>query len=54
MDGSVLNFNDFITSTGLQIKSDPGIGIIYSSFLFLMVEYLCKFFQLFTTLVFRR
>ena len=50
-DGSVFRFNDFITSTGLQIKSDPGIGIIYSSFI-VNGEYLCKFFQLFTTLVF--
>ena len=44
MDGSVFRFNDFITSTGLQIKSDPGIGIIYSSFI-VNGEYLCKFFN---------
>lgn len=45
MDGSVFRFNDFITSTGLQIKSDPGIGIIYSSFLLLMVSIYVSFFN---------
>ena len=30
--GANFQFSDFITSTGLQIKADPGINIIYSSF----------------------
>ena len=34
---------DFITSTGLQIKSDPGINIVYLSFLLLMVSIYISF-----------
>jgi len=44
-EGFQFAFNDFITSTGLQIKSDPGIGIIYSSFLLLMVSIYVSFFN---------
>ena len=36
-------FSDFITSTGLQIKSDPGIKIIYFSFLVLMLSTYASF-----------
>lgn len=35
---------DFITSTGLQIKSDPGIGIVYFSFFLLLVSIYVSFF----------
>ncbi len=35
---------DFITSTGLQIKSDPGISTIYLSFLLLMISTYVSFF----------
>ena len=44
-EGFQFSFNDFITSTGLQIKSDPGIGIIYSSFLLLMISIYVSFFN---------
>ena len=36
-------FIDFITSTGLQIKSDPGISTVYFSFLLLMVSIYVSF-----------
>nr|UQS76335.1 c-type cytochrome biogenesis protein [Haslea ostrearia] len=36
-------FLDIISSTGLQIKSDPGIPIIYSGFLFLMLSTLISY-----------
>lgn len=35
---------DFITSTGLQVKSDPGIAIVYFSFLLLLVSIYVSFF----------
>ena len=35
---------DFITSTGLQIKSDPGINIVYFSFLLLIISIYVSFF----------
>ena len=35
---------DFITSTGLQIKSDPGISTIYFAFLLLMLSTYVSFF----------
>lgn len=44
-----VNFNEPLTlleilsSTGLQIKSDPGIPIIYSGFLFLMISTLLSY-----------
>ena len=34
---------DILTSTGLQIKTDPGIPIIYTGFLFLMVSTLISY-----------
>ena len=38
-----IQFTDFITSTGLQIKSDPGITTVYLSFLLLMVSIYISF-----------
>ena len=34
---------DIISSTGLQIKIDPGIPLIYTGFLFLMVSTLISY-----------
>jgi len=39
-----IQFVEFITSTGLQIKSDPGISIVYLSFLLLMTSIYISFF----------
>jgi cytochrome c biogenesis protein len=44
VDGFDLQFAGFIASTGLQIKSDPGIAIIYFSFFFLMLAIYVSFF----------
>ena len=38
-----IQVSDFITSTGLQIKSDPGIGIVYFSFLLLLISIYVSF-----------
>ena len=38
-----ITFLDTISSTGLQIKTDPGIPLIYSGFLFLMVSSLISY-----------
>ena len=38
-----IKFNEFITSTGLQIKSDPGIPIVYTSFFLLMCSVYLSF-----------
>ena len=38
-----LNLIDIISSTGLQIKSDPGIQLIYFGFLFLMISSLISY-----------
>jgi cytochrome c biogenesis protein len=35
---------EYITSTGLQIKSDPGISTVYFSFLLLMISIYVSFF----------
>ena len=35
---------EYITSTGLQIKSDPGIFTVYFSFLLLMISIYVSFF----------
>ena len=43
-DGSELTVQDFITSTGLQIKSDPGINVVYFAFLLLMLSIYVSFF----------
>ena len=39
-----IQVSDFITSTGLQIKSDPGINIVYFSFFLLIVSIYVSFF----------
>ena len=45
----ILNFEqsflllDILSSTGLQIKTDPGIPIIYIGFFFLMISTLCSY-----------
>ena len=38
-----ITFLDTISSTGLQIKTDPGIPLIYSGFLFLMISSLISY-----------
>ena len=38
-----LMFVDFLTSTGLQIKEDPGIKTVYLSFLFLIISVYASF-----------
>ena len=43
-DSSPIQFLSFLTTTGLQIKSDPGIQTVYSSFLFLMLSVYISFF----------
>ena len=43
-EGVKVKVVDFITSTGLQIKSDPGINVVYFSFLLLMVSIYVSFF----------
>jgi cytochrome c biogenesis protein len=42
--GINIQISDFITSTGLQIKSDPGIGIVYLSFFLLIISIYISFF----------
>jgi|TARA_B100000768_G_scaffold174281_1_gene184384 cytochrome c biogenesis protein len=39
-----IQVSDFITSTGLQIKSDPGINTVYLSFFLLIVSIYVSFF----------
>ena len=39
-----LQISDFITGTGLQIKSDPGISTVYFSFLLLIISIYVSFF----------
>lgn len=43
-NGTAIQFLDYITSTGLQIKSDPGISTVYFSFLLLMMSIYISFF----------
>jgi len=38
-----ITFLDTISSTGLQVKTDPGIPLIYSGFLFLMISSLISY-----------
>jgi len=38
-----LSLVDIISSTGLQVKTDPGIPLIYSGFLFLMISTLISY-----------
>ena len=39
-----IQFLSFLTTTGLQIKSDPGIGTVYLAFLFLILSIYISFF----------
>lgn len=43
-NGSSIKVVDYLTSTGLQIKQDPGIFTVYFSFLLLMVATYVSFF----------
>ena len=43
-NGKSIKVCDFLASTGLQIKSDPGIQTIYLAFLFLMTSIYVSFF----------
>jgi len=43
-NGYRIQFLDYLTSTGLQIKLDPGISTVYFSFLLLMVAAYVSFF----------
>jgi cytochrome c biogenesis protein len=38
-----VTFSEFITTTGLQIKTDSGIPLVYFSFLLLMVSVYISF-----------
>ena len=38
-----LTLIDILSSTGLQIKTDPGIPLIYTGFLFLMISTLISY-----------
>ena len=38
-----LTFVDFLTSTGLQIKADPGLRTVYLAFLFLIISVYASF-----------
>ena len=38
-----ISFLEIISSTGLQVKTDPGIPLIYSGFLFLMISSLISY-----------
>jgi cytochrome c biogenesis protein len=42
--GTQIQISDFMTSTGLQIKSDPGIGVVYLSFFLLIISIYISFF----------
>jgi len=43
-NNSAIRFDSFLTTTGIQIKSDPGIQTVYLSFLLLMVSIYVSFF----------
>lgn len=43
--GQTLTFTEFLTTTGLQIKEDPGLGIVYLSFALLIVSIYISFFS---------
>ena len=42
-NNTTLQVHEFITTTGLQIKQDPGIKIIYTSFFLLMFSIYLSF-----------
>lgn len=43
VNGKLLRVLKIIPSTGLQIKSDPGIVIVYGGFLFLIISVICSY-----------
>lgn len=43
INGESLQFTRFTPATGLQIKSDPGIGLVYIGFFFLIVSAVCSY-----------
>ena len=43
IDLSYFNLTDIISSTGIQLKSDPGIKLIYFGFFFLMISSLISY-----------
>ena len=43
LNTSTINFSEFITTTGLQIKTDFGIPLVYFSFLLLMLSVYISF-----------
>lgn len=43
LDFKNINFIDIISSTGIQIKSDPGVKLIYIGFLFLIISSLISY-----------
>jgi hypothetical protein len=45
-----ITFSEIISSTGLQIKTDPGIPIIYLGIFLFNVKYLNKLYNIFTNL----
>lgn len=45
LNGHSIRITDIISSTGLQIKSDPGIPLVYFGFLFLMLSIVLSYFS---------
>nr|BDA98218.1 c-type cytochrome biogenensis protein [Rhodomonas sp. NIES-1006] len=45
INGHCLKVTDVISSTGLQIKADPGIPVVYIGFLFLMLSIVLSYFS---------
>jgi len=43
LDNEKIVFSDFLTSTGLQVKADPGIRTVYFSFFLLMISTYASF-----------
>ena len=43
IENNKIGLVDIISSTGLQIKSDPGITLIYTGFFFLMISTLISY-----------
>jgi cytochrome c biogenesis protein len=43
-NGVQIQFTDYLLSTGLQIKQDPGISAVYFAFFFLMISTYVSFF----------
>ena len=43
LNGHIVKITDIISSTGLQIKSDPGIPFVYVGFFFLMLSIILSY-----------